>query len=113
MDINASSSSAVPVAAQRLGRVAQEFASLSTTQELPTAVQYGKEVFDDPARAYDRPDREITATYDARGSRAEQRARPIEDMVIERMQISRSLEASVEVAKATNKMVGSLIDETV
>ena len=47
MDINANAHAAIPVATQKLGRLAHEVASLTTPQEKPTAVYYGKEVFDD------------------------------------------------------------------
>ena len=51
--------------------------------------------------------------YDAKGRIHEPSERSVEDLVVERMAVVQSIEAAREVAKATNNMVGALIDETV
>lgn len=112
MDINANAHAAIPVATQKLGRLAHEVASLTTPQETPTAVHYGKEVFDDKSRTSDL-DAATRRVYDAKGRIDEPAERSVEDLVVERMAVVQSIEAAREVAKATNNMVGALIDETV
>ena len=51
--------------------------------------------------------------YDAKGRIDEPSERSVKDLVVERMAVVQSIEAAREVAKATNNMVGALIDETV
>ncbi len=110
MNVSSPAYSGIQDASQRLVDIGQRAAELSTASEPNLSVMPQSP----SQKVTTRQTPEVPVeTYNASGQVNQGRQAGFEDMMVKRLQAEQQLEASVEVAKSTNQLVGRLIDQTV
>ena len=110
MNVSSAAYSGIQDATQRLADIAQRASELSTASEPDLSVMpQSPSQKTTPRQTPEVP----VETYNANGQVDQGRKANFEDMMLKRLQAEDQLQASVEVTKSTNQLVGRIIDQTV